>query len=114
MPILNSRRLRVWSRLSPWLDQVVVIGGWAHRLHRLHPAAQALDYAPLQTLDADVALPTRFRMLSRCFPVMVCQNPSRLLCSRSSATYRTRFRVRSFTSVRYLCPFRIAFSSTPR
>ena len=53
---------RLVESLSPWLDQVVVIGGWAHRLHRLHPAAQALDYAPLTTLDADVALPTRFRV----------------------------------------------------
>jgi len=53
---------RLVESLSPWLDQVVVIGGWAHRLHRFHPAAQALDYAPLQTLDADVALPTRFRV----------------------------------------------------
>jgi len=53
---------RLVESLSPWLDQVVVIGGWAHRLHRFHPAAQALDYAPLTTLDADVALPTRFRV----------------------------------------------------
>jgi hypothetical protein len=29
--------------LHPWLDQVVVIGGWAHRLYRLHPLAQRLD-----------------------------------------------------------------------
>jgi hypothetical protein len=35
----------------------VIIGGWAHRLYRLHPHAQALDYAPLATLDADIALP---------------------------------------------------------
>jgi hypothetical protein len=43
--------------LTPWLDQVVIIGGWAHRLYRLHPSAQELDYPPLTTLDADVALP---------------------------------------------------------
>jgi hypothetical protein len=30
--------------LTPWLDQVVIIGGWAHRLYRLHPSAQQLDY----------------------------------------------------------------------
>lgn len=41
--------------LEPWLDQVVIIGGWAHRLYRLHPQAQELDYAPLMTLDTDVA-----------------------------------------------------------
>ena len=48
--------------LTPWLDQVVIIGGWAHRLHRLHPAAQTLDYAPLTTLDADVALPIELKV----------------------------------------------------
>jgi hypothetical protein len=30
--------------LDPWLDQVVIIGGWAHRLYRRHPLAQQLDY----------------------------------------------------------------------
>jgi len=48
---------RLIESLTPWLDQVVIIGGWAHRLYRLHPAAQTLDYAPLTTLDADVAPP---------------------------------------------------------
>jgi hypothetical protein len=43
--------------LDPWLDHVVIIGGWAHRLFRLHPLAQPLDYEPLGTLDADVAVP---------------------------------------------------------
>jgi len=49
---------RLASALEPWLDQVVVIGGWAHRLYRLHPQAQDLDYAPLGTLDTDVAVPS--------------------------------------------------------
>jgi len=43
--------------LTPWLDQVVIIGGWAHRLYRLHPLAQSLDYEPLGTFDTDVAVP---------------------------------------------------------
>jgi hypothetical protein len=43
--------------LAPWLDQVVIIGGWAHRLYRLHPLAQPLGYEPLGTFDTDVALP---------------------------------------------------------
>lgn len=47
---------RLLAALAPWLDQVVIVGGWAHRLYRLHPDAQALPYAPLVTLDADVAL----------------------------------------------------------
>jgi hypothetical protein len=35
---------RLIDTLRPWLDQVVIIGGWAHRLYRLHPLAQPLDY----------------------------------------------------------------------
>jgi hypothetical protein len=27
---------RLVDALEPWLDQVVIIGGWAHRLYRLH------------------------------------------------------------------------------
>jgi Nucleotidyltransferase len=48
---------RLIEALDPWLDQVVIIGGWAHRLYRLHPLAQPLDYEPLGTLDTDVAVP---------------------------------------------------------
>ena len=48
---------RLVAALSGWLDRVVIIGGWAHRLYRLHPYAQALGYAPLTTLDTDVAIP---------------------------------------------------------
>jgi hypothetical protein len=54
---------RLVESLRPWLDQVVIIGGWAHRLHRLHPSAQPLQYEPLATLDADVALPKRIRVV---------------------------------------------------
>ena len=43
--------------LGPYLDSVVIVGGWAHRLFRSHPLAQALSYTPLMTRDADVALP---------------------------------------------------------
>ena len=43
--------------LGPYLDRVVIVGGWAHRLFRSHPLAQALPYAPLMTRDTDVALP---------------------------------------------------------
>jgi hypothetical protein len=48
---------RLITALDPWLDRVVIVGGWAHRLYHLHPSAQTLDFAPLMTLDADVALP---------------------------------------------------------
>jgi hypothetical protein len=48
---------RLIAALEPWLDEVVIVGGWAHQLYRLHPKAQELDYQPLRTLDADVAIP---------------------------------------------------------
>jgi len=38
---------RLTDALHPWLDEVVIIGGWAHRLYRIHPLAQPLDYEPL-------------------------------------------------------------------
>jgi hypothetical protein len=53
---------RLVDSLNPWLDQVVIIGGWAHRLYRFHPLAQRLDYPPLMTLDADVALPSGLKV----------------------------------------------------
>jgi hypothetical protein len=48
---------RLITALDPWLGRVVIVGGWAHRLYHLHPAAQKIYFAPLMTLDADVALP---------------------------------------------------------
>lgn len=47
--------------LEPWLSQVVLVGGWAHRLYRLDPRARKLDYLPLTTLDGDVALPPKLK-----------------------------------------------------
>jgi hypothetical protein len=32
--------VRLIEALEPWLEQVVFIGGWAHRLYRLDPRAQ--------------------------------------------------------------------------
>ena len=48
--------------LGPWLDQVVIVGGWAHRLHRLTPQARPPGYEPIRTLDADVAFAERARL----------------------------------------------------
>jgi hypothetical protein len=45
--------------LSPWTQQLVFVGGWAHRLYRLHPLATVPTYPPLTTLDADVAFAER-------------------------------------------------------
>jgi hypothetical protein len=51
--------VRLIEALEPWLDQVVLIGGWAHRLYRLDPRAQGLTYPPLTTLDTDIAIPSK-------------------------------------------------------
>jgi hypothetical protein len=46
---------RLVTALRPWLGQLVVVGGWAHRLHRFHRLASAPDYLPLRTRDTDLA-----------------------------------------------------------
>lgn len=45
--------------LRPWLVHLVIVGGWAHRLHRFHPLANPPAYQPLRTRDADVAFSLR-------------------------------------------------------
>ena len=47
---------RLVDALRPWLGHLVLVGGWAHRLHRLHPLASPPAYQPIRTLDADLAL----------------------------------------------------------
>jgi hypothetical protein len=47
---------RLVDALRPWLGHLVIVGGWAHRLHRFHPLANAPTYLPLRTRDADLAL----------------------------------------------------------
>lgn len=49
--------IRLAGALEPWRDDLVIVGGWAHRLYLLHPYAQEVNHAPLMTLDADVAVP---------------------------------------------------------
>ena len=48
--------------LDPWLNQIVLVGGWAHRLYRLDSRARNLEYPPLTTLDGDVAVPTKLKV----------------------------------------------------
>lgn len=49
---------RLIDALRPWLDRVVIVGGWAHRLFRFHPLANPPRYAALRTKDADIAFST--------------------------------------------------------
>jgi hypothetical protein len=46
---------RLIEAIRPWLIHVVIVGGWAHRLHRLHPLATVQKYQPLRTRDVDLA-----------------------------------------------------------
>jgi hypothetical protein len=50
------------TALEPWSQEVVIVGGWAHRLYRLDPHAQKLGYPPLTTLDTDVAIPAQLEI----------------------------------------------------
>lgn len=50
---------RLIRALRPWLGHLVIVGGWAHRLHRLHPLAGTPTYAPIRTRDVDLALSLR-------------------------------------------------------
>jgi hypothetical protein len=59
----NEQFARLIIALEPWLPQVVIIGGWAHRLYRLHPGAQHVAYLPLTTLDTDIAVPPRLKVM---------------------------------------------------
>ncbi len=47
---------RLVTALRPWLGQLVIVGGWAHRLHRFHRLAkQPPHHLPLRTRDTDLA-----------------------------------------------------------
>ena len=50
---------RLVEALRPWLGHLVVAGGWAHRLHRLHPLAHNPGHEPIRTRDVDFALSPR-------------------------------------------------------
>lgn len=46
---------RLLAALRPWLRQLVVVGGWAHRLHGFHRLAKSPNHLPLRTRDTDFA-----------------------------------------------------------
>jgi len=49
---------RLIQAIEPWRSHLVLVGGWAHRLHRFHPLATIPDYDPLITRDTDLAFGT--------------------------------------------------------
>ena len=60
--------------MEPWLGELVVVGGWAHRLYRLDPRARKLDYCPRQSGSAvdlesqriEIGLPLCFDLFGGC------------------------------------------------
>lgn len=50
---------RLVRALGPYLGQLVIVGGWAHRLFTLLDEVPRPAFAPLMTLDADLAADTR-------------------------------------------------------
>lgn len=53
---------RLINAIRPWLGDLVIIGGWAHQLHRLHPLARVPRYEALRTTDADLAFSVRAKL----------------------------------------------------
>lgn len=49
---------RLIQAIEPWREHLVLAGGWAHRLHRFHPLAKALNYQPVATKDTDIVFGT--------------------------------------------------------
>jgi hypothetical protein len=55
----EERFARLVEALRPWLDHLVFVGGWAHRLHRALPGLDVPPYQPLMTRDVDLAFAPR-------------------------------------------------------
>lgn len=53
---------RLIEALRPWHGDLVIIGGWAHRLYRFHPRAGSPTHQPVQTRDADLAFSLEARL----------------------------------------------------
>jgi len=53
----NAMFARALKALGPYLGELVVVGGWAHRLYGLHSMSRASGFQPLMTEDADIARP---------------------------------------------------------
>lgn len=43
--------------LKDYRNDIVLVGGWAHRLSRLHTSSQLVDFEPLFSEDVDLVLP---------------------------------------------------------
>lgn len=50
---------RLIEAVRPWHDDLMIIGGWAHRLYQYHERATLPAHLVIQTRDADLALAAR-------------------------------------------------------
>lgn len=50
---------KLLAALGPYLDEVVLVGGWAHSLYELHAKGRSPGFDPLSTGDADIAAQAR-------------------------------------------------------
>lgn len=62
MPNDDAQFERLVGALRPWLPELVVVGGWAHRMHFRHPSAGRPTFGPVTTRDADVAFASNARL----------------------------------------------------
>ena len=54
---------KLLDTLKPWLGDLLIVGGRAHRLYRFHPLAQSPSHGPVVTRDADVAFDPNARLV---------------------------------------------------
>jgi hypothetical protein len=61
---------RVITSLKPYLSQIVLVGGWAHRLFQEHPWGRRLEFEVLMTEDVDLGVPLSFQKMPEETPSM--------------------------------------------
>lgn len=50
---------RFLDAVAPFLDRIVIAGGWTSRLFHHSDQANEVEYAPLRTKDVDAVVPPR-------------------------------------------------------
>lgn len=50
---------KLMTAIEPWRGHLVLIGGWCHRLHRMHPLASKQKHPVVHTRDTDLLITKR-------------------------------------------------------
>ena len=50
---------KLMTAIEPWRSHLVLIGGWCHRVHRMHPKATKHKHPVVHTRDTDLLIATR-------------------------------------------------------